>query len=81
MFKWGLKLKLLKQIRYNPRGNIYSIACQNNDYKSIEVKIIKSENNPPKATPIRGIFHKKVQPYPQFLRSRNVANFQTFSVF
>ena len=45
MFKWGLKLKLLKQIRYNPRGNIYSIACQNNDYKSIEVKIIKSEND------------------------------------
>ena len=46
MFKWGLKLKLLKQIRYNPRGNIYSIACQNNDYKGIEVKIIKSENDP-----------------------------------
>ena len=35
-----------KQIRYIPRGNIYSIACQNNDYKGIEVTIIKSENDP-----------------------------------
>lgn len=74
MFKWGLKLKLLKQIRYNPRGNIYSIAYQNNDYKSIEVKLLRVKTTP-KSTPIRGIFHKKVQAYPQFPRSRNVANF------
>ena len=62
MFKWGLKLKLLKQIRYNPRGIIYSIACQNNDYKGIEVKIIKSENDPPNLRLYEAFFTRKFNP-------------------
>ena len=85
MFKWGLKLKLLKQIRYRSSREYLSIACQNNDYKGIEVKIIKSENDPHIYAYTRHFIHshKKVQAYPQFPRGRNVANFQTFcfSVF
>ena len=55
------------------KKHIYS--CQNKDYKSIEVKIIMSENDPANLRLYEAFYIRKCKPT---LNSRETVNSQTF---